>query len=397
MTERHWAAAFDIVERLREAGQEAVIVGGAVRDRLMGLPAHDVDVATTALPEDVKAIFPKTADVGIAHGTVMVIHPSAPIEVTTYRTEGTYSDHRRPDSVQYVTSLKEDLLRRDFTMNAIAIRNDGTLYDPFGGEEDIRKGIIRAVGDPDERFGEDALRMLRAVRFAAKTGFKIDPATQAAITRHAPSISRVSVERVKMEMDKIWLSGRTALAAQLLVATGLARRLPLMDRAFKPANIKLWQRFGKPIDPVEGWAMFMLLAGSPEGNPYKLSNAEKRSIRDTLEAFRIRSERALSPMDAYRYSEETLVAGARFAYLMGKAEELDDAASISSMKMKLPIRSLRDLAITGNDLIAWSGRKGGPWVKEWLGKIEEAVVNARLQNGREPIKGWFLDGFHSEK
>jgi tRNA nucleotidyltransferase (CCA-adding enzyme) len=397
LTDKHWEAAFEVVERLREAGHEAVIVGGAVRDRLMGLPAHDVDVATAALPEEVKAIFPKTADVGIAHGTVMVLDPAPPVEVTTYRTEGTYTDHRRPDHVEYVTSLKEDLRRRDFTMNAIAIRGDGSLYDPFGGEEDIRLGIIRAVGNPDERFGEDALRMLRAVRFAAKTGFKIEPGTKMAINRHAVSIRHVSVERIKMEMDKIWTSGRAGQAAQLMAETGLAEHLPLMNRAFTGTNIDIWGKFGKPAQPVEGWALLCHLAGLQDGNPYKLSNAEKRSVRDILTSCKIRSERSYSPMDAYRLPEPALITGARFAHLTGKSGKPDDPRAISSLKAGLPISSLRDLAITGNDLIDWSGKKGGPWVKEWLANIEEAVVTGYLKNTREDIKGWFLDGIESER
>ncbi|MFC7365609.1 MULTISPECIES: CCA tRNA nucleotidyltransferase [Bhargavaea] len=397
MTDKHWQSAFEIVGRLREAGHEAVIVGGAVRDRLMGLPAHDVDVATAALPQEVKTIFPKTADVGIAHGTVMVLDPSPPVEVTTYRTEGIYTDHRRPDHVEYVTSLREDLRRRDFTMNAIAIRGDGSLYDPFGGEEDIRRGIIRAVGDPDERFGEDALRMLRAVRFAARTGFEIEPGTKAAISRQAASIHHVSVERIKVEMDKVWASGRAGLAAQLMAETGLAEHLPLMERAFSATNLGIWQKFGKPAETVEGWALLYLLAGFPEGNPYKLSNAEKRSVGDILKSCKIRSERPYNPMDAYRLPEHALITGAKFAHLTGKSGDPEDPGKIRSLKNGLPISSLRDLAITGNDLIGWSGKKGGPWVKEWLSNIEEAVVTGHLKNTREDIKGWFLDGIESKR
>lgn len=396
MTEKHWQSAFEIVGRLREAGFEAVIVGGAVRDRLMGLPAHDVDVATAALPEEVKAIFPKTADVGIAHGTVMVLDPTPPVEVTTYRTEGTYTDHRRPDHVEYVTSLKEDLRRRDFTMNAIAIRGDGSLYDPFRGEEDIMRGIIRAVGKPDERFAEDALRMLRAVRFAAKTGFEIESGTKAAISRHAGSIRHVSVERVKMEMDKIWTSGRAGLAVQLMAETGLARHLPLMDRAFSGETLGTWEKFGKPERTVEGWALLCFLAGEPDGNPYKLSNSEKRSVRDILAAFRIGRERPYSRMDAYRLPETALIAGARLANMTGEASVSAEPGAISRLKNSLPISSLKDLAITGNDLIKWCGKKGGPWVKEWLANIEEAVVTGHLDNNREDIKGWFLNGIESE-
>ncbi|MET3575158.1 CCA tRNA nucleotidyltransferase [Bhargavaea ullalensis] len=396
MTENIWAAAFDIVRSLREAGYEAVIVGGAVRDRIMGLTADDVDVATSALPEQVKNVFTKTADVGIAHGTVLVIHPLAPVEVTTFRTEGTYSDHRRPDSVKYVTSLKEDLRRRDFTMNAIALREDGSLYDPFGGREDIRSGIIRAVGDPDGRFGEDALRMIRAVRFAAKTGFRIESATMGAIGRHAESIRKVSVERIKMELDKVWKSGRAGLAMELFHQTGLAARLPLMDSSRSASDLPVWRKFGEPDESVEGWALLSLLAGSPEGNPYKLSNAEKRTVRQIREAFDIRISRPYDEMDLYRLPAHALKTGWKFAWLTGKTG-LPEPEEIDRRKAQLPVRSMRELDVTGNELIAWTGEKGGPWVKKWLGKIEEAVVMGRIPNQSDDIKGWFINGFNSER
>jgi len=396
LTENIWAAALGTVRSLQEAGYEAVIVGGAVRDRIMGLEADDVDVATSALPEQVKAVFPKTADVGIAHGTVLVIHPLAPVEVTTFRTEGTYSDHRRPDSVEYVKSLREDLRRRDFTMNAVALRDDGSLYDPFGGREDIREGIIRAVGDPDERFGEDALRMIRAVRFAAKTGFRIESGTFDAIIRQAGNIRAVSVERIKMELDKVWKSGRAGLAMHLLIETGLAAHLPLMDPARADADLPVWDRFGKPARPVEGWALLTELAGGPAENPYKLSNAEKRSIRDIRAAWEIRSSRPFHPMDIYRLPAEALKAGWRLAALSGQAPSAEPD-EIDRQKARLPIGSMKELAVTGNELIAWAGQTGGPWVRDWLGKIEEAVVTGLIVNNRDDIKGWFLDGFNSQR
>jgi len=144
---KEWQTAYSVIEQLEQAGFEAVIVGGAVRDALLNRPAHDVDVATNALPEEVKLVFQRTVDIGIQHGTVLVIVPAGPVEVTTYRTDGEYTDHRRPDKVQFVRSLQDDLQRRDFTMNAIAMRRDGTFVDFYGGRQDIDLRIIRAVGD----------------------------------------------------------------------------------------------------------------------------------------------------------------------------------------------------------------------------------------------------------
>lgn len=170
---KEWQAAFTVIEQLEEAGFEAVVVGGAVRDAILHRPAHDVDVATNALPQEVKTVFNRTVDIGIQHGTVLVIVPEGPVEVTTYRTDGEYTDHRRPEEVHFVRSLKEDLQRRDFTMNAIAMRKDGSFVDFYGGQRDIKAGVIRAVGEAKVRFAEDALRMLRAVRFSAQLGFRL--------------------------------------------------------------------------------------------------------------------------------------------------------------------------------------------------------------------------------
>ena len=201
-----WQAAFSVIASLENFGYEAVVVGGAVRDKLLGRAVHDVDVATSALPEEVKQVFSNTVDVGIAHGTVLVVHPLAPIEVTTFRTDGEYTDHRRPEAVKFVRSLEEDLLRRDFTINAMALRSNESIVDPYGGQLDLNARIIRAVGDADARFKEDALRMLRAVRFAAQLGFAIEEKTLVAIRNQANDIHLIAKERVKAELDKVWVS-----------------------------------------------------------------------------------------------------------------------------------------------------------------------------------------------
>lgn len=189
-------------------------MGGCVRDTLLGRRVHDWDIATSALPEDVVYCFERTVPTGIKHGTVTVIIFSRAVEVTTYRREGSYSDHRRPDSVSYTPSLAEDLARRDFTINAMAMDESGAVTDLFGGREDLNRGLIRCVGEPRERFEEDALRMLRAVRFASKLGFTIEERTLAAILECSGGCALLSAERVGAEVrgilasprpDRIWL------------------------------------------------------------------------------------------------------------------------------------------------------------------------------------------------
>ena len=190
---------------MENAGYEAFIVGGCVRDALMGIPPKDYDITTSALPEETKAVFReyRVIETGIQHGTVTVMMEGMPLEITTYRTEGTYSDNRHPDSVSFTTSLREDVARRDFTMNAIAYSPTRGLIDHFGGEADIRAGIIRCVGDPDTRFREDALRMMRGIRFASVLGFRIEENTAAAIRGNKERIPTVSAERIRVELTKL--------------------------------------------------------------------------------------------------------------------------------------------------------------------------------------------------
>ncbi|MCL2619039.1 MAG: polynucleotide adenylyltransferase, partial [Defluviitaleaceae bacterium] len=188
----------ELVDRLNCAGYEAYAVGGCVRDTLMGREPKDYDITTSATPTQVAAVFPRVAATGIEHGTVTVLLGAQAYEVTTFRLDGEYLDSRRPSSVTFTTSLEDDLSRRDFTMNAVAFHPDRGYIDPFGGAGDIAAGCIRCVGDPSQRFGEDALRMLRAVRFSAQLGFAVEAATLEAIGRQAHTIANVSAERIRI-------------------------------------------------------------------------------------------------------------------------------------------------------------------------------------------------------
>lgn len=192
----------EILDTIHGAGYQAYVVGGCVRDSLMGRIPHDYDVTTNAKPEQIEKLFEKTVPTGIKHGTITVLS-DFPVEVTTFRQEKEYLDHRHPSSVEFVDDVKEDLARRDFTMNAIAYCHETGFIDPFDGREDIYDHIIRAVGNPYKRFEEDALRMLRAYRFAAQLVFTIEEETEKAIKELAHTISYVSIERVRSELVKI--------------------------------------------------------------------------------------------------------------------------------------------------------------------------------------------------
>ena len=197
---------------LKKSGYSAFLVGGSVRDRLMGRPVHDIDIATNALPQETARVFKKHAVIptGLAHGTVTVLIENTPVEITTFRTESAYSDNRHPDFVSFSKNISDDLSRRDFTMNAIAEDENGALFDPFGGKEDIEKRLIRCVGNAETRFKEDALRILRALRFSAVLSFSIEEETSRAIRSCKKLLNKLSPERIASELSLLLCSDGAA-------------------------------------------------------------------------------------------------------------------------------------------------------------------------------------------
>ncbi|MGL6200165.1 MAG: CCA tRNA nucleotidyltransferase [Lachnospiraceae bacterium] len=195
-----------IIRTLNAAGHEAYAVGGCVRDSILGRQPEDWDITTSATPEQTKALFKRTFDTGIEHGTITVLLDKQGYEVTTYRIDGKYQDSRHPSNVEFTRSLEEDLLRRDFTINAMAYNEEQGLKDIFGGRQDLESGIVRCVGNAKQRFGEDALRILRAVRFSAQLGFTVEGKTKTAIRELAPTLANISAERIQVELVKLLIS-----------------------------------------------------------------------------------------------------------------------------------------------------------------------------------------------
>ncbi|MCR4695767.1 MAG: CCA tRNA nucleotidyltransferase [Lachnospiraceae bacterium] len=222
----------NIIEELNKAGFEAYAVGGCVRDSILGRIPNDWDITTNAKPLDVKSIFRRTVDTGLKHGTVTVLIGKEPYEVTTYRIDGEYEDSRHPKEVSFTSDLKEDLLRRDFTINAMAYNDTDGLVDIFGGMEDIEAKVIRCVGEPKERFSEDALRLLRAIRFAAQLGYNIEEKTYEAIKELSPTLKNISAERIQAELNKILVSDNPSML-KTAFETGLtAQFIPELDLCF---------------------------------------------------------------------------------------------------------------------------------------------------------------------
>ncbi|WP_432355142.1 CCA tRNA nucleotidyltransferase [Sporosarcina sp. A2] len=383
-----------VIIRLNRAGYEAVFVGGAVRDYLLGKEPTDIDIATSATPAQVKSVFLNTVDLGTEHGTVLVIESGEPIEVTTYRTEGMYSDNRRPDKVQFVTSLEEDLKRRDFTINALALRLNGEVVDPFNGRADLSSRTIRAVGHATERFNEDALRMIRAVRFVSVLGFQLETSTKESIACLSHKVKTLSVERIKTEFDKLFRGASAQHALQLIKETRLSGALPLY-----PVNHELWISSAPFRSPMEGWASLMVTGNfkaSEVAHAYKLSNKERIFLQAVQHFYSVRQQRAYTIEDYYKSDVITLNVVEKLIVEVDGQNGIEEK-TIEKSIARLPIHSKQDLAVRGQQLMCWTDKKSGKWLGESLQAIENAVLHQEISNDENAIKEWFLHEYQHKE
>ena len=236
-----------LLDTLHAAGYAAYAVGGCVRDSLLGRTAHDWDLCTSALPQQVMELFgtEQCIPTGLQHGTVTIKYGGQLYETTTFRTEGSYTDGRHPDEVQFVPDVREDLARRDFTINAMAYNEVEGLVDPFGGQKDLQNGLLRAVGEPQQRFTEDALRILRTLRFAAVLGFSVEPRTDAALRMKAPLLRCIAPERILLEDQSASTEENLAFSAALLREKGLSTDVAIASDNFHQLRAAIWaQRSG---------------------------------------------------------------------------------------------------------------------------------------------------------
>ena len=375
-----------VIGKIRDAGYEAFAVGGCVRDTLLGRTPEDWDVTTSARPEAVKAIFERTVDTGLQHGTVTVLKNRKGYEVTTYRIDGEYHDGRHPDSVEFTPNLLEDLKRRDFTINAMAYSHETGIVDEFGGMEDLKAGIVRCVGRPEDRFTEDALRLLRALRFSAQLEFKIEESTYAAIKTIAPNLAKVSKERVQAELTKLLLSAHPERIL-LLKETGLSAQIvPGFDAVFAPALFSELSRL--PAEKSLRWAGFLLCQREKQAEAVlkglKMDNETIGNVsrmiegaKETLPLEKPAVRRAMS-----RYTPYQLEGALKLKELMGSP----DAEEIRRLREEI-IRdgdcvSLKELAVKGRDLLE-AGVERGPMVGEILNHLFDLVLLYPEKNDRE--------------
>ncbi|HAA6316484.1 TPA_asm: CCA tRNA nucleotidyltransferase [Listeria monocytogenes] len=386
--------ALPVLQKLTTAGFEAYFVGGSVRDYLLNRTISDVDIATSAFPEEVKEIFQSTYDTGIAHGTVTVRENNEFYEVTTFRTEGTYEDFRRPSEVTFIRSLEEDLKRRDFTMNAIAMDEHFALHDPFSGQLAIQNKEIKAVGKASERFHEDALRMMRAVRFLSQLDFELDKETEKALESQIELLQHTSVERITVEWIKMMKGKAAKRAIELLLKVKMETYLPgLKDEKLALSEFASWD-WEKRTTEESIW-LGLVVAVKPNNvtaflKAWKLPN---KTIQLVNKAY----QDALKMKETW-LTDELYYAGKAVFSLVNELNVIrgqeNNQHKLSQAYEALPIHSKKDLAITGADLLKWSGESAGPWVKETLDKVECGVLSNEINNEKIQIKRWL--GYHEE-
>ena len=392
--------ALPVMQQLVDAGYEAYFVGGSVRDMLLHKPISDVDIATSATPQEVKEIFSHTVDVGIEHGTVMVIHHKEGYEVTTFRTEEGYEDFRHPDKVTFVRSLEEDLKRRDFTINALAIGIDDQLIDFFDGIGDLERQCIRCVGDAKERFNEDALRMFRAVRFVGQLGFQIEENTKNAISLLKMNLSKVAVERMKVEFEKMIQSSYRKDALKLFVETGLYQACPLFDGKGE-ILLKLAEYPIKEMSVLQAWILFvdeLKLSDKEVTHLLKSWKSSNEQIRDVLvgyKTYRARKEEEWNFFLAYACPYEVASEVEQLLIAQGKSTSMEDLEATYQL---LPICSLNDIQLKGYDIIRiLKVDKKGPIIGQVLKTVEKMILEQSIENDAEILEAYVLTHFGSGK
>lgn len=429
----------DALDRLHQAGYEAWIVGGCVRDLLLGRVPTDYDITTSALPPQTKEVFRdrRVVETGIRHGTVTLLEGGMPLEITTYRVDGTYSDARHPDGVTFTTSLREDAARRDFTVNAMAYAPGLGLRDDFGGQEDLARRLIRAVGDPDRRFQEDALRVLRAIRFASVLDFALEEQTAAAARRQAAGLQKVSAERVFQELSKLLCgpkAGQVLLAYPDILGQVIPELLPMVGFDHRNCHhcYDVYTHTAVAVDHVPPQlplrlAMLLHDIGKPdtfslgEDGQGHFYGHPRRSV-ELAEGIllRLRAPKKLREqvLTLVRYHDAQIeedparlrrwlhklgpegffallaiqrgdAAGQAPAYCtrIERADRLESQAR--ALLAQTPCLTLADLAVNGHDLLQLDYR--GPALGRALQRLLEEVLAGRLANEKAALLQWMRE------
>ncbi|MCC5180102.1 CCA tRNA nucleotidyltransferase [Staphylococcus aureus] len=382
-----------ILEQIQDNGFEAYYVGGSVRDYVMGRNIHDIDITTSATPDEIESIFSHTIPVGKEHGTINVVFNDENYEVTTFRAEEDYVDHRRPSGVTFVRDLYEDLQRRDFTMNAIAMDTAYKLYDYFDGQQDINNRIIRTVGIAEERFQEDALRMIRCLRFQSQLSFDIAMETFEAMRTQMADIKFLSIERIVIELTKLMRGINVEESFNHLKSLKAFNYMPYFEQLdMNQINV---------TEPIDLELLIAIVSVKFDINyslkPLKLSNRQVKDINQYIQIMNALPSiitKEQSKMFVYDY-DTNLIKNVMVAADVLKANDIQgheplivNLQTIDETLHRLPMHNRKDMMVNGGVLMAHLNAKSGPWLKDVLRQIEIAIVTGKVSNEETEILKW---------
>lgn len=358
--------ALKLINKITSAGFEAYIVGGFVRDYILGIESNDVDVNTNATPKDLMAIFKDSISPPEDYGSVTVIYNNIRFEITTFRKETGYLDNRRPEKIEYINDLYEDIVRRDFTINSLCMDKDGNIIDLLNGREDIDKRLVKAIGNPIDRFKEDSLRILRAVRFSITLDFELDKDLVKAIKKCKNLLKNLSYYRKKDELDKIFTSKNSLKGIELLKELGL-------DKVLELKNLDKVKRTNSLIGV---WAVLNVT------DKYPFTNNEKVLIKDINTVL---EHNNLDPMMLYKY-------GLYVNSVAGEMKDLD-IKKIAESYENLIIKNRKEIDITSTEIIEVTNKKPGPFINEIYKSLEREILYRRLNNNKEDIIKYIKDNW----
>lgn len=382
-----------ILEQIQDNGFEAYYVGGSVRDYVMGRNIHDIDITTSATPDEIESIFSHTIPVGKEHGTINVVFNDENYEVTTFRAEEDYVDHRRPSGVTFVRDLYEDLQRRDFTMNAIAMDTAYKLYDYFDGQQDINNRIIRTVGIAEERFQEDALRMIRCLRFQSQLSFDIAMETFEAMRTQMADIKFLSIERIVIELTKLMRGINVEESFNHLKSLKAFNYMPYFEQLdMNQINV---------TEPIDLELLIAIVSVKFDINyslkPLKLSNRQVKDINQYIQIMNaLPSIITKEQLKMFVYDYDTnLIKNVMVAADVLKANDIQgheplivNLQTIDETLHRLPMHNRKDMMVNGGVLMAHLNAKSGPWLKDVLRQIEIAIITGKVSNEETEILKW---------
>lgn len=371
--------AIKVINVLQDNGYEAYIVGGAVRDHILGVPTTDIDITTNAKPYQVAKLF-KTVPTGIKYGTVTVLYGSDSFEVTTYRIDGEYQDARHPEEVSFIATVEDDVKRRDFTINGMLMNDKREIIDYVGGKEDLRNKLIKTIDEPFQRFDEDALRMMRAFYFQAKLGFQIDRNARDAITSLRRKLNDVANERILVELIKMFKGPYLKRAIQSMVTTQVHEILPGLNKGLE---------FALTLDEMPYVDAFFTMAFALHGSvPKEWTFSNKHRHRYEMGSYLANQPQPYDPYTLYTYGLDLCLLGNRVAHMLGKTKNFKH--QIEESFKNLPIQSDLDLKLRANEMIQITQKKAGAWVKQIQTDMVKEVLNGRIKNDKNELEAYLL-------